>query len=84
MANEKTTQDQQQPGQNPVKDPKEWKTGDEPMTGPQNSYLHTLAREAGDEVDDSMTKSEASEKIDELQHKTGRGLPASQEKNKPA
>ena len=57
---------------NPRKDPAEWKTGDEPMTGPQESYLHTLAQEAGEQVSDELTKAEASQKIDELRHKTGR------------
>jgi len=51
---------------NTQKDPQHWKTGDEPMTGAQKSYLHTLADEAGEKVDDSLTKAEASEKIDEL------------------
>jgi hypothetical protein len=55
------------------KDPAEWVTGDESMTGPQASYLHTLAQEAGEEVDDSLSKAEASKKIDDLQEKTGRG-----------
>ena len=55
------------------KDPDQWVTGDESMTGPQASYLHTLAQEAGEPVDDSLTKAEASKKIDELQEKTGRG-----------
>jgi Protein of unknown function (DUF3072) len=58
---------------NPEKDPSEWTTGDEPMTGPQRSYLHTLAREAGEDVPESLTKAEASELIDRLQEKTGRG-----------
>lgn len=57
----------------PEKDPEEWVTGDEPMTGPQESYLHTLAREAGAEVPDGLTKAQASELIDELQDQTGRG-----------
>lgn len=57
----------------PDKDPEEWVTGDEPMTGPQESYLHTLAREAGVEVPDGLTKAQASELIDELQDQTGRG-----------
>ncbi len=57
---------------NAEKDPKDWVTGDEPMTGPQKSYLETLAREAGEEVDDSMNKAEASSKIDELQDKSDR------------
>jgi hypothetical protein len=55
------------------KDPDQWVTGAESMTGPQASYLHTLAQEAGEPVDDSLTKAEASKKIDELQEKTGRG-----------
>jgi hypothetical protein len=63
-----------QPQGNAVKDPDEWKTGDEPMTGAQRSYLETLATEAGEQVDDELTKAEASKRIDELQHKTGRGL----------
>ena len=55
------------------KDPEDWVTGDEPMTAPQKSYLETLAREAGEDVDDSLTKADASKRIDELQDKTGRG-----------
>ena len=55
------------------KNPDQWVTGDESMTGPQASYLKTLAREAGEEVDESMSKAEASKKIDELQERTGRG-----------
>jgi DUF3072 family protein len=58
---------------NMVKDPDNWVTGDEPMTGAQRSYLHTLAEEAGEEVDDGLSKADASKKIDELQEKTGRG-----------
>lgn len=57
----------------PEKDPDDWVTGDEPMTGAQASYLHTLAHEAGEEVDETMTKAEASRRIDELQGRTGRG-----------
>jgi hypothetical protein len=56
-----------------IKDPEEWTTGAEPMTGAQQSYVHTLARESVESVDDTMTKAEASEKIEELQQKTGRG-----------
>lgn len=55
------------------KDPDQWVTGDESMTGPQASYLRTLAQEAGEPVDESLSKAEASKKIDELQDKTGRG-----------
>ena len=55
------------------KDPDEWVTGDESMTDAQASYLRTLAQEAGEEVDESLTKAEASKRIDELQARTGRG-----------
>ena len=51
----------------------EWVTGDEPMTGPQESYLQTLAREAGEEIPANLTKAQASEMIDRLQSVTGRG-----------
>jgi Protein of unknown function (DUF3072) len=62
------------PQDNPAKDPEEWVTGDEPMTGPQKSYLQTLAREAGRDVDlDRLTKADASVLIDELQQVSGRG-----------
>jgi Protein of unknown function (DUF3072) len=55
------------------KDPSDWVTGDEPATGPQESYLSTLAQQAGDQVDPTdLTKAEASQKIDELKDKTGR------------
>ena len=57
-----------------AKDPDDWVTGDEKMTGPQASYLKTLAQEAGEEIDPDLTKAEASKKIDELQHETGRGI----------
>ncbi|MGD1238849.1 DUF3072 domain-containing protein [Mycobacterium seoulense] len=69
-----TTDDTRQaPSENPEKDTSQWVTGDEPMTGPQRSYVHTLAQEAGREVPDDMTKAQASELIDELQRQTGRG-----------
>ncbi len=55
----------------PVKDPAEWTSGDEPMTGAQASCLQTLARQTGERVKGSMTKAEASQKIDELRKKTG-------------
>ncbi|WP_256509142.1 DUF3072 domain-containing protein [Crossiella sp. SN42] len=57
----------------PEKDPEDWTTGDEEMTGPQESYLHTLAQEAGKEVPEELTKAEASQLIDQLQEETGRG-----------
>ncbi len=62
-----------QPTPNPAKDPDDWVTGDEPMTGPQESYLNTLAQEAGAEVPADLDKANASKMIDELQTKTGRG-----------
>ncbi len=65
---------QNDPPANPEKDPDDWVTGDEQMTGPQASYLKTLAQEAGEEFDPGLTKAEASKKIDELQHETGRGI----------
>jgi hypothetical protein len=68
------SQNQNIQGDNTVKDPDEWTTGSEPMTGAQKSYLKTLSDEAGEDLDDNLTKAEASKKIDELQHKTGRGL----------
>ncbi|PZP46977.1 MAG: DUF3072 domain-containing protein [Azospirillum brasilense] len=61
------------PGSNTVKDPDNWTTGDEAMTGAQASYLKTLSEEAGEEFDPSLSKAEASKRIDALQAKTGRG-----------
>lgn len=58
------------------KDPAEWVTGDEPMTGAQRSYLDTLARQAGEQLPADLTKAQASEHIDRLQAKTGRSGPA--------
>ena len=64
------------PQDNPAKDPDDWTTGDEPMTGPQKSYLQTLAREGGRDVDlDGISKADASRLIDELQAGSGRGIP---------
>ena len=58
---------------NMQKDPDQWVTGDEPMTGAQRSYLKTLCEEAKEDLDDTLTKAAASKRIDELQEKTGRG-----------
>jgi len=60
-------------GSNTEKDPEEWTTGDEPMTGAQASYLKTLSDEANEPFDENLTKAEASKRIDELQERTGRG-----------
>jgi hypothetical protein len=44
------------------------------MTGPQQSYLQTLAQQAGEQVPaENLTKADASKLIDELQEKAGRG-----------
>ena len=61
-----------------IKDPNDWVTGEEPMTGAQESYVHTLARQAGEEeaLPEDMNKAEASLKIDELREKTGKEKPA--------
>ena len=61
------------PEQSPQKDPDDWVTGDEPMTSSQASYLQTLCQEAGEEFDASLSKADASRRIDELQERTGRG-----------
>jgi len=77
MSKQKATEDS-----NRIKDPDEWVTGDEELTGAQESYLHTLAQEAQEKVDDDLTKAEASKEIDRLKAKTGRGQPAGR-KRKP-
>ncbi|OLE29344.1 MAG: DUF3072 domain-containing protein [Actinobacteria bacterium 13_1_20CM_3_71_11] len=56
-----------------IKDPDDWKTGDEPETAAQRSYLETLSREAGEEPPGPLTKAEAAKHIEELQARTGRG-----------
>ena len=62
-----------EPASSAEKDPSDWVTGDEPMTGAQRSYLDSLARQAGEELSADLTKAEASEQIDRLQDETGRG-----------
>ncbi|MEJ5915496.1 DUF3072 domain-containing protein [Pseudokineococcus sp. 1T1Z-3] len=66
----------QTPGTSPAdaeKDPSTWVTGGEPATGPQRSYLQTLSQEAGEQVPEDISKADASQEIDRLQDKTGRG-----------
>ena len=58
---------------NTTKNPDDWTTGGETMTGAQASYLKTLSEEAGEAFDDTLTKAEASKQIDALQSRTGRG-----------
>jgi len=60
-------------GSNLEKDPDDWTTGDEPMTGAQASYLKTLSDQADEPFTTDLTKAEASKRIDELQDETGRG-----------
>ena len=59
-------------GSNLEKDPADWKTGDEPMTAAQASYLKTLSDQASEPFEEDLTKAEASRRIDELQQRTGR------------
>jgi DUF3072 family protein len=66
----RTTDDSAQAGLQ--RDPDEWKTGDEPMTDAQRSYLETLCRDTGEEFDDSLSKAEASKRIDELRERSPR------------
>jgi hypothetical protein len=69
---------------NRIKDPDDWVTGDEEMTGAQESYLKTLAEEAHERVEPDLTKAEASRKIDRLQEKTGRGRKSARTRNAAA
>ena len=61
---------------NMKKDPADWVTGEEPMTGAQRSYLKTLSEEAGEPFDETLSKAAASRRIEELQQATGRRPPA--------
>jgi hypothetical protein len=78
---DKRTQ-QEADNSNMSKDPDQWVTGDEPMTGAQKSYLKTLSEEAKEPFDENLTKAEASKRIEELQLKTGRGTQTGQNENK--
>ena len=71
--NPKTTANEQATPSNVEKNPHDWTTGHETMTGAQASYLKTLSEEAGEPFDDTLSKADASLRIDELQQKTGRG-----------
>ncbi|CAN5706047.1 DUF3072 domain-containing protein [soil metagenome] len=73
MAQKKGTPEDRESDSNRIKNPDDWTTGDEPMTGAQESYLNTLASEAGEKVEPDLSKAEASKRIDDLQDKTGRG-----------
>jgi DUF3072 family protein len=56
-----------------IKKPDDWKTGDEPETAAQRSYLETLAHEAGEQPPERLTKADAAKHIERLQKCTGRG-----------
>jgi hypothetical protein len=71
---DKQTQDLPAEG-NMKKDPDNWVTGQEPMTGAQRSYLKTLSEEAKQPFDENLTKADASRRIEELQAETGRHPP---------
>jgi hypothetical protein len=75
---DKRTQEQAE-NSNMQKNPDDWTTGDEPMTGAQRSYLKTLSEEANQPFDEDLTKAQASKRIEELQQKTGRGAGASKQ-----
>jgi hypothetical protein len=61
------------PPSNMEKDPEDWVSGEDPMTGAQASYLKTLSEEcdAPDEFQENQTKAEASRRIDALKAKRG-------------
>lgn len=67
-----TPRDADAPGTT-VKAPEDWATSEEPMTRAQRSYLKTLCAEANEPLHETLTKGQASKRIDELQQKTGRG-----------
>ncbi len=69
MAN---AQPKEHPESNAEKDPSDWVTGDEPMTGAQASYLKTLCEETGEEFDETLSKAQASEMIDRLRKESPR------------
>ena len=79
MAQRKTGTRQSTASGNARKDPEEWTTGGEPMTAAQHSYLKTLCDEAGEPMDETLTKAQASERIAALQRQTGRGTPGQEQ-----
>jgi hypothetical protein len=84
MADRKTDPSRPDATGNTAKDPEDWTTGDEPMTGSQRSYLKTLCEEAGEPLDETLTKAQAAKRIDQLQQQTGRGLDAPRRQGPPA
>jgi hypothetical protein len=74
MAHRKTDPSRPNTAGNTAKDPEDWTTGSEPMTGAQRSYLQTLCEEADEPLDETLTKAQASTRIAALQQRTGRGM----------
>ena len=69
MADKRTDE---QPKETTLRNPDDWKTGDEPMTDAQRSYLETLCRETGEAFDETLSKADASKRIDELRERSPR------------
>lgn len=67
-----STDPKDDPKGNAIKEPDNWVTGDEPMTGAQASYLKTLCEEVGESFDEGLTKAKASERIEALQAESDR------------
>jgi hypothetical protein len=84
MTNRKTDPNNPNTAGNTIKDPEDWTTGDEPMTGAQRSYLKTLCEEADEPMDETLTKAQAAKRIDALQQQTGRGADTSRHPRPPA
>jgi len=59
---------------NRIKDPEDWVTGHEPMTGAQASYLKTLAEQTREPeaFEPDLDKAEASKRIDRLKEDRSR------------
>ena len=72
MSDRATDDPKQNPTGNAIKDPEDWVTRDEPMTGAQRSYLETLCRDTGEEFDETLSKADASKRIDELRERSPR------------
>jgi hypothetical protein len=60
-----------EPNSNTQKEPDDWVSGGDPMTGAQASYLKTLSEEwdAPESFETNLTKAEASKRIDVLKSK---------------
>lgn len=72
MADEENPKIHPDPNSNAEKDPADWVTGEEPMTGAQASYLKTLTEQLDEEFDSGLSKADASRRIDEIKSRAGR------------